>query len=277
MKNVFLILFLLFVSASVKAQDPGLTSYDELLQLVQKAKTTYELEKLNEIRLRLRQIEFDRLEDKNQKELYAEAYRQLALSHRYNKYIRPGYELYQKYITLKDTLLKMEFRQQIDSAVRDMEKEIIKANRDLDSIKNVQSELSEKFNSLQNLRANFMSYCTIITIILAALFFFFYSSVSRKIRDSKASVQENRNKIQEIYDEHTRCRMFAGVVTQMIVLNNRIKEHHEGLKTSFSSVQETFKDLKETESLIKQFKDDEGRLEKLIEINNKILQPFISS
>jgi hypothetical protein len=277
MKNVFLILFLLFVSASVKAQDPGLTSYDELLQLVQKAKTTYDLEKLNEIRLRLRQIEFDRLEDKNQKELYAEAYRQLALSHRYNKYIRPGYELYQKYITLKDTLLKMEFWQQIDSAVRDMEKEIIKANRDLDSIKNVQSELSEQFDSLQNLRANFMAYCTIITIILAALFFFFYSSVSRKIRDSKASVQENRNKIQEIYDEHTRCRMFAGVVTQMIVLNNRIKEHHEGLKTSFSSIQETFKDLKETESLIKQFKDDEGRLEKLIEINNKILQPFISS
>jgi hypothetical protein len=119
-----------------------------------------------------------------------------------------------------------------------------------------------------------MSYCTIATLVLAAVFFFFYSSISKKIKREADKMQENRTSLQNIYDEHTRCRMFAGLVTQMIVLNSRMKEHHTSMQHSMGTVQESLKDLKETSSLLKQYKDDNGRLGKLIEINNKTLQPF---
>ncbi len=278
MKNLLLHILLLFlVRAAAFAQDPADATAEELAQLVQKAKTTYELEKLNDIRIRLRNIEFARLTDRNRQELYAEAYRQLAIAHRNNKYIRPGYEIFQKYISLKDTLVEKEIKQQRDSIVRFFENKIREANQSVDSISLVKSKLNMQYNSMENLRANYMSYCTMITIVLAAIFFFLYSSVSRKIKNQLQVTEANRSMLQSIYDDHTRCRMFAGLVTQMIVLNNRMKENHTSLQQSFGAVQENLKDLKETSSLLKQFKDDDGRLEKLIQINNKTLQPFTSS
>ncbi len=277
MKNqLSIIFFLLLIPAFSFSQDQADATAEELTQLVQKAKTTYELEKLNDIRIRLRNIEFARLTDRNRQELYTEAYRQLAVAHRNNKYIRPGYEIFQKYISLKDTLMERELKQQRDSVVRFFENKISEANQRVDSISLVKSKLNVEFNSMENLRANYMSYCTMITIVLAAVFFFLYSSVSRRIKNQVQITEANRNQLQSIYDEHTRCRMFAGLVTQMIVLNNRMRENHTALQQSFGSVQENLRDLKETSSLLKQFKDDDGRLEKLIEINNKTLKPFIS-
>lgn len=269
--------FLVLIPVCVFSQDLSVASEEELTQLVQRAKTTYELEKLNDIRIRLRNIEFAKLNDPAQQELYAEAYRQLALAHRNNKYIRPGYEIYQKYISLKDTLLDREKKLQRDSVIRFFNNKISEANRSVDSIDMVKSQLHVQFSSMENLRANFMSYCTILTIIIAAVFYFFYSSVSRKIKNRQANIEADRNQLQSIYNEHTRCRMFAGLVTQMIVLNNRMKDYHTSMQQSFVVVQENLKDLKETSALLKQFKDDDGRLEKLIEINNKTLRPFISS
>lgn len=278
MKNQFLIILLLFlVPHYAIAQNPTDATAEELTQLVQKAKTTYELEKLNDIRIRLRNIEFARLTDRNRQELYAEAYRQLAIAHRNNKYIRPGYEIYQKYISLKDSLAEREYKHRRDSVVQFFENKIAEANQRVDSINLVKSKLNVEYNSMENLRTNYMSYCTMITIVLAAVFFFFYSSLTKKIKYQLQVTEDNRSKLQSVYDDHTRCRMFAGLVTQMIVLNNRMKENHAALLQSFDSVQESLKDLKETSSLLKQFKDDDGRLEKLIEINNNTLHPFITS
>lgn len=269
-----LIPLLLLMPSLLTAQETAEATAEELARLVQRAKTTTELEKLNDIRIRLRNIEFARLTDRTSQELYAEAYRQLALAHRNNKYIRPGYEIYQKYIALRDTLTQRELQHQRDSVIRYFESEIIQANSRVDSISLVKSKLKSAFDSMDNLRANFMSYCTILTIILAAVFFFLYSSVSRKIKVQWQATEANRNKLLSVYDDHTRCRMFAGLVTQMIFLNNRMKEHHTELHHSFASVQENLKEVKETASLLKQFKDDDGRLEKLIEINTRTLQPF---
>lgn len=269
-----IIFFLFLIPAFVLAQNTEDAPAEELALLVQRAKTSFELEKLNDIRIRLRNIEFARLTDRNRQELYTEAYRQLAIAHRNNKYIRPGYEIYQKYISLKDTLMARKLKQQRDSVFRFFDKRIVEVNRSIDSISAVKSKLSMEYNSMENLRANYMSYCTMITILMAAVFFIFYSAVSKKIRNQIQLTEANRSKLLSIYDEHTRCRMFAGLVTQMIVLNTRMKENHSALQKSFGSVQDNLNEIKETSSLLKQFKDDEGRLEKLIEINNKTLQPF---
>lgn len=275
--NIRFLFILLVLPIMAFSQDPSEATIEELTQLVQRAKTTYELEKLNDIRIRLRNIEFNRLTDRTRQELYAEAYRQLAIAHRNNKYIRPGYEIFQKYISLKDTLLARAHQQQRDSVLRFFESSLAAVNQKLDSISQVKNKLNAEFNSMENLRAHFMSYCTIITIIIAAVFFFLYSSVSSKIKNQIQATEATRSKLQAIYDKHTRCRMFAGLVTQMIVLNNRMQEHHAALQQSYGLVHDNLKDTQETSRLLKQFKDDNGRIEKLIEINNKTLQPFMNS
>ncbi|MCC6384364.1 MAG: hypothetical protein LC117_05065 [Bacteroidia bacterium] len=270
----FLFLFFLLLSAA-DAQHTALSSEKELKQLALEARTAYNnLEKLNEIRIRLREIEFDKLTTVSQQELYAEAYLQLAIAFRESRYIRPGYDIYVKYISLKDELLRRARLHSLDSVRAGFEQAISVINKKTSHLQNQHSQLNENYRTTENLRTHFISYCTLITLILVALFAFFYLRLRKSIVNAKEIIAASRNKIKDIYPNHTNARMYAGLITQLQFLNTSLHDDFIVMKEVIQNAGDELHGTKEVKSLLKNINDNSARIDQLLDINEKTLSVF---
>jgi hypothetical protein len=276
-RKIFFLLLCCFTAAVGRsfAQDVAVATADELKQLIQRSKQASQLEELNAIRLRLRQIEFARLTDRHRQELYTEAYHQLALAHRENRFIRPAYDIYEKYLALKDTLMVREYHHRLDSTVQISRLRLSDLKAQTDSMERVIDSYHRKIKKVIDLRINFLSYCLIFTILIASIVFYLYTAMRRQIIAFRQRRDDARQQLQTIYEEHTRGRMYAGLMMQLITLNHTLSDHHQTIQKSFTEVKNRLNDVSECQHLIKKFSDDEGRLARLKEINQKALQPFM--
>ncbi len=274
-KFFFITLCCFIATSRLHAQDPAIASAEELKQLIQRSKQAFQLEELNAIRLRLRQIEFAKLTDRHRQELYAEAYHQLALAHRANRFIRPAYDIYEKYLALKDTLMAREYRHLTDSTQQISRLRLSALKAQTDSMEHVLDSYSRQLNSVINLRINFLSYCIIFTILIAAIVFYLYNAMRKQMVNFRQRKDDARQRLQEIYEDHTRGRMHAGLVMQLITLNHTLSEYLQAIQKSFTEVKNRLTEVPESQHLVKKFTDDEGRLARLKEINQKALQPFM--
>ena len=224
---------------------------NEIGKITEQIKASYELEKLNDCRLKLRAIEFSQLKTKEEKEQYAAAYRQLALAFRDHRYSRPAYDIYQKFLSLRDTILTEERSSLIS--------ETLKSHADknaavLDEIAAVEKEKKILINdktTLDGLKKNNFRYSIFFTIALLTIFIFILMKYNSKLKSAKSLLHSNRKNIFEKSDEVIRGQMSLGVLNHLKFLNENIISGIKNTSRLYDAMDKELKNVKETEQPLK--------------------------
>lgn len=267
--SIFLINFCLSLCLQYGFAQSAQTVNEDVAKISEQIKVSGDLNKLNDCRIKLRTIEWEKLNTKDEKEQYADAYRQLAMAYRNHRYIRPGYDLYQKYISLRDTLLqheKAELFQQIkqknEASLNLLQTEIANAGQDKSGL------LTDK-TALDSLKKNNFTYCILFTGILAAVFFFIFMKFNKRLRESKLALQNNRKKILEMNPVYTRGQMLAAVISQLKNHNSFILGESTQSVLQLAQVEKELKGIKEAETSLRSLREYVTRTKQLSEISGK--------
>lgn len=279
MKNFLLAFLFAFISCyAVVAQNTApVVSESELNDLIEKSKNAWELSKLNELRIKMREIEFAKLPSTKAKELYAEAYRQLAVSHRNHRYIRPGYELLLKYISLKDLLLEEEKNRQLAELQSVYMTKISKLDSTITSRKALEKSLETDKTSLSGLKRNSFMLCSIVTLLLAGIFYYILSKLNRQYAEAKLIKENCYQNIREKSSEIVKGQMSVGVLLHSKIINSDILAESSQIAQYVTTLDNEFRQVKETEVVFKNAKDNISRIRQLSEINENSLSSFLNS
>jgi len=258
-------LMLLILSIHANAQ------HEDIGKILDQIKVSYDLNKLNDCRIKLRAIDFSSLKTKEEKEQYAEAYRQVALSMRNHRYSRPAYDIYLKYLSLRDTILKEEKSKLISETLK---KHANLHTTVLDDISSSEKErkmlLSDKA-TLDGLKKNNFRYSVFFTIALLAIFIFILMRYNNKLKSARSLLYGNRNNIFEKRNEVTKGEMSFGVINRLKFINENITEDSANAFTLRESVDKELKTVKEAEQTLKNIKENISQIRQLSEISAKTI------
>ncbi len=244
----------------------------EIDQILEQIKVSYDLNKLNDCRIKLRAIEFSQLKTKEEKEHYAEAYKQLALAFRIHRYSRPAYDIYQKYLSLRETILAEEKSNRIAETLKkhsDLSASVLDETVALEKEKKML--LSDKA-TLEGLRKNNFRYSAVFTIVLLGLFFYLLMRYNNKIKSSKNLLRNNRNQIFERSSAVTRGQMSVGVINRLKFLNENIAAEIKITSGLFNSIDQELKPVKEAEQPLRSLRENVSQIKQLSEISSKSIE-----
>lgn len=257
-----ILIFTFSISATAGSNDIG--------EIIEQIKVSYELNKLNDCRIKLRAIDFSQLNAK-EKEQYAEAYKQLALGFRNHRYSRPAYDIYQKYLSLRDTILLEEKNRLVSETLKkhaDLSSSVLDETADAE--KERKTLLSEK-SVLDGLKKNNFRYSVFFTIVLLGVFFYILTKYNRKLKSSKSLLQGNRKNIFEKSDEVTRGQMSLGLIHRLKFLNDDIASEMKNASGWYDALDKDIKNVKETEQPLKSLKENISQIRQLSEIASKTI------
>lgn len=270
---LFIVILFAVIKTTASAQET--VTGNELSEITEKIKTSYNLEKLNECRIRLRAIEFSKLQNRTEQEQYAQAYKSLALAFRNHRYSRPGFDLYQKHLWLRDTLLSMDKKMRLAGIEKGFNLEHTKLLNEISLKENEKNTLMQEKSSLVSVKSKYRVWSIIFTLTSAAIFIYFLRKINQKYRDAKINKERNRKQILAISETAWKGQMSAGALNRISFLNKLVWEQTENGEHSLARVESEFKPVKETSALIKNIKDDISRIKQLAEITAKAIDKII--
>ena len=249
----------------------------EIDRIIEQIKVSYDLNKLNDCRIKLRAIEFSQLKTKEEKEQYAEAYKQLALAFRIHRYSRPAYDIYQKYLSLRETVLAEEKNNRIAETLKkhaDLSASVLDETAALEKEKKML--LADK-STLEGLRKNNFRYSAFFTVLLLAIFFYLLMKYNNKIKSAKNLLRNNRQQIFEKSSAVTRGQMSVGVINRLKFLNENISAEIKVTSGLFSSIDQELKNIKEAEQPLKSLKENISQIRQLSEISSKSIAKVLQN
>lgn len=269
-KKIFLsvIVVMLFGAFAVKVNAQSA----DIDKIIDQIKVSYELNKLNDCRIKLRAVEFSQLKTSKEKEQYAEAYRLLALAYRNHRYSRPAFDIYDKYLSLRDTILKEEKSNLISETLR---KHSTLHSTVLDDISSAEKErkllLSDKA-ILDGIKKSNLRYTVIFTFALLAIFTFILMTYNKKLKTAKGLLLSNRRNIFEKSSDVTRGQMSFGVVNRLKSLNENITGEINNADEFFELAERELKSVKEAEQQLKNLRDNISQISRLSEVSSKTIE-----
>ncbi|HKR03371.1 MAG TPA: hypothetical protein VJY62_01940 [Bacteroidia bacterium] len=258
----FLAVMLVFTfTIQATAQD------DDIGKIIEQIKVSYEMDKLNDCRIRLRAIDFSKLNAK-EKEQYAEAYKQLALAFRNHRYSRPAYDIYEKYLALRETILIEEKNRMVAESLKkhaDLNASVLEETAA--SEKERKMLLAEK-STLDGIKKNNFRYSVIFTIALLGIFFYIVTKYNSKLKAAKSLLHSNRRNIFEKSDEVTRGQMSLGVVNRLKFLNEEITDKIKAASVMYDNLDKELKGVKEAEQHLAALRENISQTKQLSEISS---------
>jgi hypothetical protein len=244
---------------------------DDISKITEQIKVSYELEKLNDCRIKLRAIEFSQLKTKEEKEQYAEAYRQLALAFRNHRYSRPAYDIYQKYLSLRDTILEEEKSKLISQTLKkhaDLHASVLD---EITTAENEKKKLLNDKSTLDSLKKNNFRYSIFFSVVLLAAFTFILIKYNNKLKAAKSSLYGNRRNIFEKSNEVTKGQMALGVINRLKFLNEDVSAEIKNAGALHEITDRELKAVKEAEQPLKNLKENISQIRQLSEISAKTI------
>ncbi|MFI5220356.1 MAG: hypothetical protein ACHQNT_12800 [Bacteroidia bacterium] len=272
-RKVFTMLFLVSNFYFSGAQDINIGP-DNIPKIIEKIKNSYELDKLNECRIKLRNIDFSEL-SRNEQEQYAMAYHELAYAYRNHRWVRPAFDIYQKYIALRDTILmtdKITRMQEIESKNKTINNRLLNEISEKEKIK--QTLLDDKA-AITGMKKKYRIWTIVLTILAVAAFIYFLTGIDRKYRILKISKEENRKQILSVSRAAWKGQMSAGALNRISYLNKLVWEQTVNSEQQLADTEIELRAIKETGGLIKNIKDDISRMKQLSEIISKEIEKIM--
>ncbi|MEP7171275.1 MAG: hypothetical protein ABI855_18040, partial [Bacteroidota bacterium] len=218
---------------------------------------------------------FPQLKTKEEKEQYAAAYKQLALAFRDHHYSRPAYDIFQKYLSLRDTIIAGE---KIHLVSETLKNHAEKNSSVLDQIAAADKErkilISDKA-TLDGLKKGNFRYSVFFTIALLAIFIFVFMKYNNKLKYAKNLLHSNRKNIFEKSDEVTRGQMSLGVINHLKFLNENISATLKNATALVEIADRDLKSIKETEQPLKILHENITQLKQLSEISSKTIESML--
>ncbi len=269
----FVFACLLPAGMAVSQQPSG----QELKGIVEQARQAHELGDLNKVRIILRNIRFDSLATVEERSLYAEAYRMLAWSHRRNRYIRPGYDLYAKFISLRDTIYQAGLRNAVDSVNTHYMQERSALEAALATSTKEEKQLLSDKKRLDSARGTYWLIRVIIVIAVLAISAYLLVIIRRKTARARREKARNFDRLKELNDGVIRGQMTTGSLYHAQLLNSRIHDETLKLNKLMPGIEEQFTKVKESAEVVKNARDNLSRIGKLSELTGKALSGFFSA
>ncbi|MEO5571177.1 MAG: hypothetical protein ABIT08_11230 [Bacteroidia bacterium] len=241
------------------------------MKITEQIKVSNDLTKLNDCRLKLRAIDFSELKTNKEKYLYADAYRQLALAFRNHHYSRPAYDIYQKYLSLKDTMLNDEKNKLISETLKnhaDMHTSILNEIAATEKEKNLR--LLDK-STLDALRKNNLRYSVIFTLAFLGIFIFIFRQYTKKLKSAKSLLHNNRQNIFEKNNAFTKGQMSLGVMDRLKFLNEDIVAELQNALVVQEVINKGLKPVKEAEQPLNNLNENISQIGRLSEISSKTI------
>lgn len=240
----------------------------EILNITDQIKVSYELNKLNDCRIKLRTIEFETLKTKEEKTLYAEAYRQLALAFRSHRYIRPGFEIYQKYISLRENILTDEKNKQLTEVNQKQNALRTAIVSEIAIAENEKKALTTDKTTLASLKKNNFTYRIFFTLLLTLIFLYTLFRINKKLNEAKTLLERNRKQILDLNDSVTKGQMLVGGFHRLKSLNDTIFSEVSESVTHLFAVEKEIKSFKEAEQPLRTIRECITKIKQLSEISN---------
>jgi|GEM_PF-6001915 len=266
--------FILLTAGGSAAQEPRQQPVD-FQDLIRDIKNADGLNVLNDLRVRLRNIEFNKLPSLEQKENYAEAYRLLAFSHRNHRYIRPGYEIYLKYLSLHDTLNRIRERAALDSVSSRYNAMTSSIQSEIKQQSELKKKLEEERDYLNRTRSSYAVFRIITTLAIVCIFLFLFLRLKRKLKSEQHQKLQLREKLTRLADSMVQGQITAAVIYHSGILNERIVEEAKSVKEKINVIADETGETKSTESIFRSIRENLSRINKLAEINESALHEFL--
>ena len=269
-KNKFFLLSFAFLFLFISVH--SFADSGEIDKIIEQISVSYNLEKLNECRIKLRAVEFSQLKTKEEQDRYAEAYKQLAVAYKNHRYSRPAYDIYQKYISLKDTILKLEKKRQFSEILDKHAKQHSETLKQISESEDERKSLVNEKEILDGIKSSYFRYSVFFTIVLLAVFIFLFRSYHKKLNSDKNLLIGNRNNIYKNNKVITNAQMAIGVVNQSKFLNDANINKLSESSLILEEIEKEFKGIKEVEQNLKSLSGNMQQLKQVSEINSKTME-----
>lgn len=236
-------------SLADSASDSIISGIDLNLMITQ-IKNADDLYDLNVLRSGLRNITYGSLKSREEKKDYAEAHRQLAIAYRSNRFIRPGFDVYKKYIELRDSVFAEEKNREVQEIKNRHNILTGSISKEIEASKKEESQLFSDKAYLAAFRNNTLNYALVATAALLIFFLLGLFTINRKIDTSRTLHLSNQEKILLMQNGITAGQMGAALMNQLsgilMLMQTKIYESEE----FFSKAEFEIKKLKNAEDFI---------------------------
>jgi hypothetical protein len=248
---------------------------EEIGKIIEQIKVSQDLEKLNECRIKLRAIDFSQLRTKEEQVQFAEAYKQLAVAYKSHRYSRPAYDIYQKYISLNDTILKLEKNKQLSELLNKHAQLNSDALKQISESEQERKSLIAEKEILDSIKKSYFRYSLFFSIVLLTLFIFIFRMYNNKLSSSKNLLIGNRNNIFKNNEAVTNAQMAIGVINRLKILNETNIYKLSESSSYLEQVEKEVKGIKEVEQNLKSLISNIQQLKQATDHNSKILENLV--